>query len=184
MKVFIKNMVCTRCRLFVKAQLDALGLAYDQVEIGYAEIREPVTTAQLDSLNHRLKTAGLELTNGGNGVLLDKIKAVVMDAIQQAEPLTLKFSEFLSGRLHYDYNYLSHLFAASEGVTLEHYMIDRKIERVKFLLSQERLTLTEIAYLMNYSSVQHLSAQFKKVTGITPSLFKKKSAVRLKHVEA
>jgi YesN/AraC family two-component response regulator len=174
MKVFIKNMVCTRCQLFVKAQLEALGLPYNHVEIGHADIQDPVTPAQLAALNECLKKAGLELTQDGNEVLVDKIKAAVMEVIQRVEPLTLKFSEFLARKLNYEYAYLSHLFVANQGITLEHYLISRKIDKVKELLMQEGLTLTEIAYRMYYCSVQHLSSQFKKVTGLTPSQFKRK----------
>jgi YesN/AraC family two-component response regulator len=179
MRVLIKNMVCARCQLFVKAQLEALGLSYNHVEIGHADIKDPVTQAQLDRLNECLKKAGLELTRDGTGVLVDKIKAAVMEVIQRVEPLTIKFSEFLSRKLHYEYAYLSHLFVANQGITLEHYLISRKIEKVKELLTQEGLTLTEIAYRMYYCSVQHLSGQFKKVTGLTPSQFKKRVAAPL-----
>jgi AraC-like DNA-binding protein len=179
MKVYIKNMMCARCRLFVKAQLDGLGLPYDHIEIGHADLREPVTPEQLRALNECLKKAGLELTRGGTEVLVDRIKAVVMDVIQQIEPIPIKFSEYLSRQLNYEYTYLSHLFVSTQGITLEHYLIAAKIDKVKELLSQDGLTLTEIAYRMYYCSVQHLSAQFKKVTGFTPSQFKKKLAGRI-----
>ncbi|TCZ65180.1 helix-turn-helix domain-containing protein [Flaviaesturariibacter aridisoli] len=168
-------MVSARCRFFVKAQLEALGLHHDGVEIGHAEIRDPVTPAQLEALNNCLKEAGLELTKDNGNLLVDRIKKAVFDSIQlSAEPPVLKFSEFLSSKLHYDYSYLSHLFATREGTTLEHFTIAAKIDMVKELMLLEGLTLTDIADRMFYSSVQHLSAQFKKVTGLTPTAFRKK----------
>ncbi|RYY98568.1 MAG: AraC family transcriptional regulator [Chitinophagaceae bacterium] len=182
MKVFVRNMVCARCRLFVMAQLEALGLPFSEVGIGHANLRDPVTPAQLYALNERLEKAGLELAGDGTTVLVDQVRAAVLETIQgQAGTGGLKFSSFLAQRLGYDYSYLSHLFVSRVGTTIEHFYISEKIRKVKELLIREHLSLTEIADRMNYCSVQHLSTQFKKVTGVTPSQYKARISGRAAH---
>jgi AraC-like DNA-binding protein len=166
-------MVCIRCKMVVKAELAKLGLHYTSVELGETEILEEITSAQLEQFKVALLKSGLELMDNKKSILIQKIKNVIIElAHYSEEPLTLKFSEFLSQKLDYDYTYLANLFSETQGTTIEKFYISHKIERVKELLVYNELSLTEIAYQMHYSSVAHLSAQFKKVTGLTPSHFK------------
>lgn len=167
-------MVCIRCKMLVKAEIEAQGLQYEMVAIGEAILIDPVSPAQLSALNTALKKGGLEIMDEGKSQLVERIKAVVIELIHYSEePLLINFSDFLAAKLNYDYTYLSNLFAVAHGMTLEHFIIAHKIERVKELLVYEGRSLTEIASQMHYCSVQHLSNQFKKVTGFTPSHFKK-----------
>jgi AraC-like DNA-binding protein len=172
-KLYIKNMVCIRCKMVVKTELAKLGLHYTFVDLGETEILEEITSAQLEQFKLALLRSGLELMDNKKSILIQKIKNIIIElAHYSEEPLTLKFSEFLSQKLDYDYTYLANLFSETQGTTIEKFYITHKIERVKELLVYNELTLTEIAYQMHYSSVAHLSAQFKKVTGLTPSHFK------------
>src|SRR5436190_5074601 len=173
LKLYIKNMVCIRCKMVVKEELKKLGLHYVAVELGEAEIMEDLSIEQLDQFRDALLKSGLELMDDKRSVLIGKIKNIIIELTHYSEePLTLKFSEFLSQKLNLDYTYLANLFSEVTGTTIEKYLIAHKIERVKELLVYNELNLTEIAYQMHYSSVAHLSAQFKKVTGLTPSHFK------------
>lgn len=166
-------MVCIRCKMVVKAELAKLGLHYTFVDLGETEILEEITSEQLEQFKIALLRSGLELMDNKKSILIQKIKNIIIElAHYSEEPLTLKFSEFLSQRLDYDYTYLANLFSETQGTTIEKFYIGHKIERVKELLVYNELSLTEIAYQMHYSSVAHLSAQFKKVTGLTPSHFK------------
>jgi AraC-like DNA-binding protein len=166
-------MVCIRCKMVVKKELAKLGLHYVAVELGEAEVLEEISAEQHESIRAALLRSGLELMDDKRSILIQKIKNVIIELIHYSEePLTIKFSEFLSGKLNYDYTYLANLFSEVQGITIEKFIITHKIERVKELLVYNELNLTEIAYLMHYSSVAHLSAQFKKITGLTPSHFK------------
>ena len=160
--------------MVVKDELTKLGLHYTVVELGEAEIMEEISTAQHDLLKAGLLKSGLELMDDKKSILIQKIKNVVVELVHYSEePLVLKFSQYLSQKLNHDYTYLANLFSEVQGTTIEKFLIAHKIERVKELLVYDELSLTEIAYLMHYSSVSHLSAQFKRVTGLTPSYFKK-----------
>lgn len=173
MKLFIKNMVCIRCKMVVKDELAKLGLRYTYVELGEAEVLEDLTAEQRDEFKAALLKSGLELMDDKKSVLIQKIKNVIIELIHYSdEPITIKYSEFLSQKLNHDYTYLANLFSEVQGTTIEKFIIAHKIEKVKELLVYDELNLTEIANLMNYSSVAHLSTQFKKVTGLTPSHFK------------
>ena len=173
MKLYIKNMVCIRCKMVVKDELTKLGLHFTSVELGEAETLENITAEQHDQFKEALLKSGLELMDDKKSVLIQKIKNVIIELVHYTEePLTVNFSDFLSRKLDYDYTYLANLFSEVQGITIEKFIITHKIERVKELLVYNELNLTEIAYLMHYSSVAHLSAQFKKVTGLTPSHFK------------
>jgi len=166
-------MVCIRCKMVVKDELTKLGLHYSAIELGEAEIMENISADQHDQIKIALLKSGLELMDDKKSVLIQKIKNVIIEQVHYAdEPLTIKFSEYLSQKLNHDYTYLANLFSEVLGTTIEKFLISHKIERVKELLVYDELNLTEIAYLMHYSSVAHLSAQFKKVTGLTPSHFK------------
>ncbi len=166
-------MVCIRCKMVVKEELTKLGLPYTTVELGEADIPGKISEEQHEQIKTALLRSGLELMDDKKSVLIQKIKNVIIElAHYSEEPLTVNLSEFLSQKLNHDYTYLANLFSEVQGTTIEKFFIAHKIERVKELLVYDELNLTEIAYQMHYSSVAHLSAQFKKVTGLTPSHFK------------
>jgi len=163
-------MVCIRCKMVVKDELTKLGLHYNRVELGEAEITENISEGLRDQIKIALLKFGLELMNDKKSVLIQKIKNVIIDLVHYSqEPLAINLSQ----QLQHDYTYLANLFSEVQGTTIEKFFISHKIERVKELLVYNELSLTEIAYQMHYSSVAHLSTQFKKVTGLTPSYFKK-----------
>ncbi len=173
-------MVCIRCKVVVKDELTKLGLHYTNVELGEANIMEDISVQQKEQLKTALLKSGLELIDDKKSELIQKIKNVIIELVHYSEePLSINFSEYLSQKLQHDYTYLANLFSEVQGTTIEHFMIAHKIERVKELLVYDELNLTEIAYQMHYSSVAHLSAQFKKVTGLTPTHFKKIKVKRL-----
>ena len=174
MKLFLKYMVSIRCKMLVKTELDKLGLRYHRVELGEAEIEEDITPAQWNELDRALRKSGIELMEDKKSILIERIKTLIVELVHYNEdPLEINLSEYLSQRLYHDYTYLANLFSESQGITIEHYHIVHKIERVKELLVYDELNITEIAWKMNYSSVAHLSNQFKKMTGLTPSFFRK-----------
>ncbi len=177
-------MVCIRCKMVVKAELTNLGIDYTSVDLGEAELKEKISEIKYEELRVALQKSGLELMNDKKSVLIQKIKTVIIELVHYSEePLAVKFSEYLSEKLHHDYTYLANLFSEVQGTTIEKFLILNRIERVKELLVYNQLTLTEIAYQMHYSSVAHLSSQFKKVTGLTPSYFKKLSEKRRQMLE-
>src|SRR5688572_910163 len=166
-------MVCIRCKMVVKDVLEKLNLHYTTVELGEAEIMENITAEQHDEIKIALLRSGLELMDDKKSVLIQKIKNVIIELVHYSEePLSVNLSEFLSKKLNHNYTYLANLFSEVQGITIEKFFITHKIERVKELLVYDELNLTEIAYQMHYSSVAHLSAQFRKMTGLTPSHFK------------
>ena len=166
-------MVCIRCKMVVKDTLEKMGLHATSVELGEADILENISSVQREEIKETLLRSGLELMDDKKSVLIQKIKNVIVELIHYTEePLIVNFSEHLSRKLNYDYTYLANLFSEVQGITIEKFIIAHKIERVKELLVYNELNLTEIAYQMHYSSVAHLSTQFKKVTGLTPSHFK------------
>lgn len=159
--------------MVVKTELEQLGLHYTNVVLGEADIIENISPEQLDQFKRALLKSGLELMDNKKSVLIQKIKTVIVELVHYSEePLTIKFSEYLSSKLNHDYTYLANLFSEVQGTTIEKFFIAHKIERVKELLVYNELTLTEIAFKMHYSSVAHLSSQFKKVTGLTPTHFR------------
>ncbi len=173
MKLFIKNMVCIRCQMVVKSELEKLGLNYNQVKIGEVDIAGKIQPYQLDQLNTGLKKAGLALMDDKKSILVEKIKSAIIELVHYSEgQIRVNLSDFLSEKLHYDYTYLANLFSEVKGITIEKFYLTHKIERVKELIVYDELNLSEIAYRMNYSSVAHLSNQFKKITGLTPTHFK------------
>lgn len=166
-------MVCIRCKMVVKESLSKLGIPFKTIELGEIDLEESLTLSQRDLLRSDLLSYGLELMDDKKSVLIERIKHVIIEHVHYSdEPLIINFSVFLSQKLNYDYTYLANLFSEVQGITIEKFIIMHKIERVKELLVYNELNLTEIAYLMHYSSVSHLSNQFKKVTGLTPSHFK------------
>jgi AraC-like DNA-binding protein len=159
--------------MVVKTELEKLGFQHVVVELGEAEILGIISAGKVEQLRAALLASGLELMDDKKSVLIQKIKNIIIDLVHNSEePLVIKLSEYLSQKLNYDYTYLANLFSEVQGSTIERFYITHKIERVKELLVYNELTLTEIAYNMHYSSVAHLSTQFKKLTGLTPSHFK------------
>ena len=173
-------MVSLRCKMVVKTELDNLGLHATVVELGEVDIEEILSEELRDKLKFALLRSGLELLEDKKSILIEKIKNIIVEMIHYSEeaPKT-NFSDFLSSKLNYDYNYLSNLFSEVKGTTIGHFIIAHKIERAKELLVYDELTLTEIAEKLHYSSVAHLSNQFKKVTGLTPSFFKQMKNKRM-----
>jgi YesN/AraC family two-component response regulator len=174
MKLYVKYMVSIRCKLMVKDVLKQLGLHYVVVNLGEIDILEELTAAQRELLREALLKSGLELMDEKKAILIERIKNIIIEMVHYSEsPLRINFSVYLAEKMHYDYTYLANLFSEVVGSTIEHFIIAHKIERVKELIVYDELNLTQISYLLNYSSVAHLSNQFKKVTGLTPSHFKK-----------
>jgi len=173
--LFIKNMVCDRCIMVVKQELDKLGLEPETVTLGEVVLKEEIASDVRDRLDESLRNLGFERIDDRKARLIETIKKEVIELIHRGDLRQRKFnwSHILSERLHYEYNYLSNLFSSVEGITLEQYIIRQKIEKAKELLFYDELTLSEIADKLGYSSVAHLSGQFKKVTGFTPSALKK-----------
>lgn len=173
-------MVCIRCKMVVKDELDKLGLKYLTVELGEADLVDHISNEMREEIRAALNKSGLELLDDKKSVLIQKIKNVIIELVHYSEePLAINFSVYLAEKLHHDYTYLANLFSEVQGTTIEQFIIAHKIERVKELLVYNELNLTEIAYLMHYSGVAHLSTQFKKVTGLTPTHFKKLRDKRL-----
>jgi AraC-like DNA-binding protein len=173
MKIYIKNMACESCKILVKDSLDDLKIAVIKVELGEIETRDDVSDDEKKKLNGLIKKAGMELLEKKQGVLIEKIRKFMVDYINSDDKKpNMKFSVLLSKELDLSYNYLSNFFSEVEATTIEQYMIALKIERIKELVLFGEDTFSEIAHKLNYSSVAHLSSQFKKATGLTPSHFK------------
>lgn len=172
-------MVSLRCILAVKEELRSLGIKFVNVSLGEVEIFEKITKHQMEELRRNLKHIGLELLEDKRNILINKIKNEVVTLIHHSESmLKINFSDHLSEKLGYDYTYLSNLFSDVMGITIQQFIIFNKIEKAKELLLYNELNLTEISYKLDYSSVSHLSNQFKKVTGLTPSYFKQMKELR------
>lgn len=173
MKLFIKNMICTRCKMVVKNELENLGLHYTRVQLGEVVISEELNNKQLEQLKAALSESGLELMDDKKAILNERIKIAVFEHVYRNEELSkINFSEAISEKLQTDYNFLAGVFSELNETTIENYYIKLKIERVKELLLKTDLTLTEISYKLNYCSIAHLSAQFKRITGLTPTFYK------------
>ncbi|PKO97100.1 MAG: AraC family transcriptional regulator [Bacteroidetes bacterium HGW-Bacteroidetes-7] len=174
MKLYIKNMVCIRCKMIVEEELTKLGIEFLSVELGQAETIKPLDSDQISLLVKALNRSGLELMDDKKSILIEKIRHIVIETVHYSESkLKTNLSDHISDSLDYDYTYLANLFSEVTGTTIEKFYLNHKIERVKELLVYNELTITEIAFLMDYSSVAHLSNQFKKITGLSPSYFKK-----------
>lgn len=166
-------MVSNRCKMLVKEVLSSLDLHFIIVDLGEVEILEQLSAAQRIQLKALLFQAGLELMDDKKGILIEKIKNAVVEMVHHTdEIIKVKFSDYLSEKLGHDYTYMANLFSEVQGSTIEQFVIRHKIERIKELIIYGELNMTEIAWKMHYSSVAHLSNQFKKVTGLTPSHFK------------
>lgn len=177
-------MVCDRCILVVRQELEKLNLKPASIKLGEAEITKDPTEKQLSQLRQNLAALGFELLDDSRKKLIEKIKNIVIEQIHYSDADDRhNFSEILSHKLLKDYSYLSNLFSDVEGITIQKYIINQKIEKVKELLVYDELSLSEIAFKLGYSSVAHLSSQFKKVTGLTPSHFKNLGGIHRKPLD-
>ena len=177
-------MVCIRCQIVVKTELEKLGLRYLEVKIGEVRTMEDVSREKLDQLDIALKKSGLQLMDDKKSILVEKIKAAVIELVHYTEDqIKTNLSDYLSEKLNYDYTYLANLFSEVKGTTIEKFYLTHKIEKVKELIVYDELSLSEIAYKLHYSSVSHLSNQFKKITGLSPSHFKKLKNKRRRTLE-
>jgi AraC-like DNA-binding protein len=173
MRIFIQNMVSLRCKMMVKSELDKLGILFSLVELGEVEIFGELTAEMHGQLKSALHSSGLELMDDKKAILIEKIKNVVVEMVHYSDEWPqVNFSDFLSDKLGLDYTTMANTFSQIKGITIEHYIILHKIEKVKELLIYDDLSIKEIAYRLNYSGSAHLSNQFKKVTGLTPTFFK------------
>lgn len=172
-------MVCLRCNMVVKEQLKKISVHNAVVQLGEVEVMDTITDTQVEDFRVGLLEFGLVVLDDKKSRLVDKMKKVIIELIHyNKEPLKINFSNYLSQMLNYEYTYLANLFSEVEGINIEHFLIIKKIERVKDLLVYDKLSLTEISYKLNYSSVAHLCNQFKKITGLTPSQFRKSTTFK------
>ena len=177
-------MVSTRCKMVVKEELKKMGLHFIVVDLGEVDIMENLTPEQREQLKKELLVSGLELMDDKRAVLIEKIKNVIIEMVHYSDDLPkVNYSDYISEKLHHDYTYLSNIFSEVKGITIQQFIIVHKIERAKELLLYDELNLTEISYKLNYSSVAHLSNQFKKVTGLSPSHFKQLKDKRRSPIE-
>jgi AraC-like DNA-binding protein len=184
MTLFIKYMVSLRCKMLVKAELFNLDLQYVVVDLGTVEILGNITPEQRTQLKENLLVSGLELLEDKKSILVEKIKNVIIEMIHYSDEFPkANYSNYISDKLNYDYTYLANIFSEMNGITIQQFIINHKIERVKELLLYKELNLTEIAHRLHYSSVAHLSNQFRKVTGLSPSLYKQLQHKRLENLE-
>lgn len=177
-------MVSLRCKLIVRQILGELGVTFGVVDLGFVEMKEEMTPEKRLDFGRRLITFGLELLDDKKSILIERIKNVITQMIHYADELpNQNYSDYIIEQLQYDYTYLSNIFSEVKGITIQQFIILHKIERVKELLLYDELNLTEISYKLGYSSVAHLSNQFKKVTGLTPTYFKKLRKERVSNLE-
>ena len=178
-------MVSNRCKMAVKEALQNLGLHFIVVELGEVEVMETISAGQRDELKSLLLPSGLELMDDRRSVLIERIKNVIVQMVHHSdeEEININFSHYLAGKLNHDYTYLANLFSEVQGTTIEQFIIAHKIERIKELIIYGELNITEIAWKMKYSSVAHLSNQFKKMTGLSPSHFKQLKDKRRNPIE-
>ncbi len=177
-------MVSLRCKMVVKSELKKLGLHFVNVDLGMITVLENISDHQRAELKNNLLKTGLEVLDDKKSILIEKIKNVVIEMVHYDEDLPkLNYSDYISEKLGYDYTYLANTFSEIKGITIQQFIIINKIERAKELLIYDELSLTEISYKLHYSSVAHLSNQFKKVTGLTPSFYKELKDKRMKNLE-
>jgi AraC-like DNA-binding protein len=184
MHLYIKNMVCNRCILVVKQELEKLNIESCNITLGEVETNTELPKEQIAQLENNLAALGFELLDNSKQQLIEKIRNIIVKQVHHTEEdNNHNFSDIISKALHKDYSYLSSLFSEVEGITIEKYIINQKIEKVKELIIYDELSLSEIAYKLGYSSVAHLSNQFKKVTGLTPSHFKQVGQKKRKPID-
>ncbi len=179
MKLYIKNMVCNRCVMVVRNEMEKLNFDVNSVILGEVSLNQELSDEQKKKVSEALEPLGFELIDDKKSRIIEKIKNVIIDLVHHKDSLLqTNLSDLLSAELNHDYSYISNLFSEVEGTTIEKYFIAQKIEKVKELLVYDELSLSEIAYRLNYSSVAYLSNQFKKITGLTPSHFKQIKEVK------
>lgn len=184
MKIFIQNMVSLRCKLMVKSELENLEIPYKSIELGEVILAKPITEAIRQALKEELHKSGLVLMDDKKAILIEKIINTIIEMVHYTDELpTVNFSTLLSEKLDQDYHSMAELFSKTKGITIEKFIILHKIERVKELIIYDELNLTEISYKMHYSSVAHLSKQFKQITGLTPTFFKNLSIRKRTNLE-
>lgn len=177
-------MVSLRCKMMVQEEIDKLGVQNAVVQLGTVDFPDLIDQEKLEIFRERLAHLGLELLDDKKSILIEKIKNTITEMIHNADEQPKEnYSQYLSEKLEYDYTYLSNVFSEVNGYTIQHFIILNKIEKVKELLLYNELNLTEIAYQLNYSSVGHLSYQFKKITGLAPSFYKQLKLKRKKNLE-
>jgi AraC family transcriptional regulator len=182
--LYIKNMVCRRCITAVQQELDALEIPVNHIQLGEVILKEPISDTKRAALREKLHHIGFELLDDQKHRIIEKIKTIIITHVHHTDSSgRFKLSDVLSQQLHKDYSSLSNLFSEVEGITIEKFLINQRIERVKEMLIYDELTLSEIAYKNGYSSVAHLSAQFKKITGLTPKHFKANGISQRKHID-
>lgn len=184
MKLYIKYMVSLRCKMMVKEELKKLGLHFVIVELGMIEILEDISPQQRELLKSNLLKSGLVLLNDKKSILIEKIKNVIIEMIHYTDEIPkVNYSDYISEKVGQDYTYLANVFSEVKGITIQQFIIIHKIEKVKELLIYDELNLTEISYKLHYSSVAHLSNQFKKITGLTPTYYQTLKNHRRKNLE-
>jgi len=184
MNLYIKYMVSDRCKMAVKEILKKLGIHVIQVELGVVEILNELPDNTILQLKNALLLLGFELIEDRRAILIERIKNTVIEMVHHSDDmLKVNFSDYLSEKMNYDYTYLANIFSEVQGTSIEHFIITHKVERVKEFIIYDELSITEIAYKMNYSSLAHLSGQFKRITGLTPSYFRKLKLKRLEPIE-
>lgn len=184
MKLYVKYMVSLRCKLKVKDELNSLGITALAIDLGVVELLDDLSPEQRSVLKENLLKSGLQLLDDNKSILIERVKNVIIEMIHYSEEMpTQNYSDYISQKLSHDYTYLSNMFSEVKGITIQQFIILNKIERVKELLLYDELNLTEISYRLHYSSVAHLSNQFKKITGLTPSYFKKMKKARNSNLE-
>ena len=185
MKLYIKYMVSLRCKMVVKDELAKLGLHFVVVDLGFVQITEEISEEDRECLRINLLKSGLEMMEDKRSILIEQIKGVIIEMIHYSEETPkVNYSDYISEKLNYDYTYLSNMFSEVKGITIQQFIIVNKIERVKELLLYDEMNLTEISYKLNYSSVAHLSNQFKKITGLSPSFYKQLKQKRNSNLES
>ena len=185
MQLFIKNMVCQRCILAVKAEAEKLGIYNADISLGQMKFHEAEPEAQvMEKLKSALRNLGFEIIDDKKGRLIERVKNIVIEKIHHSkDEIRYNWSEIIATELQYEYNYISNLFSSVEGITIEQYIIRQKVEKVKELLFYGELTLSEISYRLGYSSAAYLTNQFKKVTGMTPGTFRNKQTQNRKPID-
>ncbi len=173
MQIYLKNMVCHRCIMMVQSVFEKAGIVPLHISLGEVTVAQPPDTATMKVLSKKLQEIGFELMDNEKSRLIEQIKTFIITSIQNIDDISpLKFSTRIAAHVHHDYSYVSKLFSEVESITIEQYIIQQKIEKVKELIAYNELSLSQIALQLGYSSVAHLSNQFKKTTGVTPSVFK------------
>lgn len=184
MKIYVQFMVSLRCKMKVEEELKKIGISYSSVNLGTIELLGQISAQELSILKANLALSGLVIIDDKRSILIEKIKTTIIDMIHHSEEIPkVNYSEFISDKLGYDYTYLSNVFSETHGMTIQQYIIHHKIEKVKELLLYNELNLNEIADHVHYSSASHLSKQFKKITGLTPSYYKRIRQLRTKNLE-